>query len=321
MPSVSIAVTTFRRPEYLAESLRSVLAQTHDDWEATVYDNAADPATEAVVRGLGDERITYVRRHRDLGVVENALDGLARCRGDFVLKLDDDDLLDATCLEELLAPFEGHPEVTLSASDYAIIDEHGALQPQALAQVSAWTSRDRTAPGYYRPFTALAARGTVLLISALFRRSAVDWAAVDRRCGPSYDVHLALLAAQDAATAHWSPRQLASYRVHSGMDTASHPLPQLEGAVFAREAAIASGRHVDLEVLRDTLASTGVQLARALLQEGRPSQARRVLARTGAVGLNPEALRLLALSGVPGALASRITRRPGRETGAILDAG
>jgi hypothetical protein len=313
MPLVSVVVPTYRRPERLAVALDSVRAQTLRDFEVLVCDNAAQGQVAALVASLDDPRFTHVPRPRNLGMVENALDGFARATGELVMKLDDDDELHPSCLERLVAPFEGHPEIVLAASDFDVIDAGGRPWEEAHDELAALTGRDRAPAGCHRPFTALAARGTIHLVSALVRRSAVDWAAVDRRCGPSYDLHIALLAAADAATAHYDRSRLAAYRVHATSDTFAAPVGQLEGALFALRAALDGGRHTDVEVLEQQVDATAVRLARALLRTGQAARAREVL--RDLPGPRWDRLRLEVLSRAPSGLGSVLTSARGRAAG------
>jgi hypothetical protein len=320
VPAVSIVVPTFRRPHLLTSALRSIQAQTLDDLEVLVCDNAAQPEVAAVVAGLRDARFVHLARPENLGMVANALDGFTRTTGELVMKVDDDDVLHPTCLEQLAAPFAGRPEVTLSASDFAIVDEAGRPQEALRDQLARMTGRDRAPEGYHRPFTALVARGAVHLVSTLLRRTAVDWASVDPRCGPAYDLHLALLAARGAATCHYRRSRLADYRVHSASDTLTRPVGQLEGTVFALQSALDSQEHTDVEVLRAQLAGTGVRLARELVRAGRSADARAVLARTTAP--QHERRRVLALAAVPAVVGRAVSlRRAGAaRSGAVTGA-
>lgn len=309
MPLISIVMPTYRRPEFLREALRSVVAQTLGDFEVLVCDNAAQPESEAVVRAFADERLVYVPRERNLGMVANVYDGFRRARGELVMKLDDDDELHPDCLAVLSAPFRDDPELAVSASDFDIMDAQGADWPAGYEARARMMGRDRAPEGRLRPFSAAVARGTFEMVSALIRRSAIDWTAIEEQAATAYDVHLLLLAAQDAAAAHYSRRRLVRYRVHESSDTVQNSVPQAQGALFVREHALRSGRHTDVEALESTYRGTAVHLARALVREGRTSEARATLLRTRAVVPDVASLRLLALTALPGRLAAYSAQR------------
>ncbi|MDY7091402.1 MAG: glycosyltransferase [Acidobacteriota bacterium] len=94
-PRFTVVVPTFRRPQLLARALDSVAAQTWEDWEAVVVDDADDAATRRLVaeRSQRDPRLRYIARATAGGpaVARNA--GIELARGEYIAFLDDDDEL------------------------------------------------------------------------------------------------------------------------------------------------------------------------------------------------------------------------------------
>jgi glycosyltransferase involved in cell wall biosynthesis len=111
LPAASVVVCTRDRPEGLRAALGSLLAQTHDNFEILVVDNApATSATADVVAELADPRLRYVREDRPgLSVARNR--ALHEIDSPLVAWLDDDETADPDWLSELAAAFERHPEV------------------------------------------------------------------------------------------------------------------------------------------------------------------------------------------------------------------
>lgn len=312
MPLISLVVPTYRRRDYLADALASVVGQTFRDFEVLVCDNAASDTTAALVEGLGDDRFSYIARPVNIGMVANVYDGLRRARGELVMKLDDDDVLEPDFLETLSAPMVADRAITVSVSDFSLIDADGRPLPERQAELVRLTGRDRTPEGYVRPFTAFVARGSFNMVAALLRASALDWDTISEQASTSYDLHLLLTAAQDAAPAHFTPRPLMRYRQHAASDTVTQPSRQSTGAMFALEHAMHSGRHADVEVLRHSMRYAGLALCRALLREGKVAEARAALARAGLTGVDEEALRLWGLARTPAGVASRVAVRRAR---------
>jgi glycosyltransferase involved in cell wall biosynthesis len=87
-PLFSVIVPTYGRPRFLAEAVASVMAQTVEDFECIVVDDASpDPPSVP-----DDPRVRVVRRERNDGPAAARNTGLDYACGRFVAFLDDDDL-------------------------------------------------------------------------------------------------------------------------------------------------------------------------------------------------------------------------------------
>ncbi|WP_322507795.1 glycosyltransferase, partial [Anaerolinea sp.] len=60
MPEVTIVLPTYNRADMILDAIRSVQAQTFQDWEIVVVDDGSTDNTEEVVLSLHDSRIHYV---------------------------------------------------------------------------------------------------------------------------------------------------------------------------------------------------------------------------------------------------------------------
>ena len=87
-PTFTVIVPTYERPELLAQTLQSILAQTVEDFECLVVDDAS-PHPAAVP---DDARIRLLRLNENRGEPAARNAGLAAARGRYVTFVDDDDL-------------------------------------------------------------------------------------------------------------------------------------------------------------------------------------------------------------------------------------
>lgn len=95
MPTFSIIVPTFDRPHFLVDALSSLIRQTYGDFECVVVDdNSREPA-----RVPDDTRFKVVRRPVSGGPAAAVNTGLEHVSGEFVIRMDDDDLFTADRLE------------------------------------------------------------------------------------------------------------------------------------------------------------------------------------------------------------------------------
>jgi hypothetical protein len=92
-PLFSIVIPTYNRSELVQGAVRSVLAQTFDDFEVVVSDNCSEDDTRQVVGRFEDRRVRYVRTPRH-GVIADSWEfARTQARGTLVMMLSDDDAL------------------------------------------------------------------------------------------------------------------------------------------------------------------------------------------------------------------------------------
>jgi glycosyltransferase involved in cell wall biosynthesis len=121
-PLVSFCVPTYRRAGFLRGTLNSALTQTFTDFEIVVVDDCSPDETAAVVAGIDDDRVRYIRNATNVGVPENLNVAVGMARGSFVVLLEDHDLLEPTYLEEALRVMTAYPTVGFVATGIVAID-------------------------------------------------------------------------------------------------------------------------------------------------------------------------------------------------------
>ena len=92
-PDISVVIPTYNRKALTVEAVRSVLAQTHEDFEVIVVDDGSTDGTqEAIQEAFGDEpRLRYVRKENG-GTASARNRGTREARGRLIAFLDSDDL-------------------------------------------------------------------------------------------------------------------------------------------------------------------------------------------------------------------------------------
>jgi len=121
-------IPSFNRAHFLPATIESVLAQSFDDFDLTIVDDASTDNTEEVVRPfLKDSRVKTIRNQTNQGLTKNWNLCLALAGGPLVQLLLSDDLIDAQYLSEVSAEFELHPELGLVAASCRHIDRAGNI--------------------------------------------------------------------------------------------------------------------------------------------------------------------------------------------------
>lgn len=108
---VSCIVPVFNGERYIAETIESILEQTHRPLEVLVVDDGSTDATQDVLQRYGDRIRVLVQENQ--GPSEARNHGLEESRGEFVAFLDADDIWIPAKLEVQLALMRRRPEVDL----------------------------------------------------------------------------------------------------------------------------------------------------------------------------------------------------------------
>lgn len=253
-PAVTVVVPVYDRLRYLPEALASALAQTFQDHEIVVADDASTADVASVVKRFPDRRVRYHRNPTNMGVAANLRAAMSQARGRYVTTLNDDDAWEPGFLEAMVSALDADPSLSVAFCDHWIMRGDGTLDAQESATNTARFGRDRLVAGEQRPFAhlVLLTNSVPSAMGAVFRKSAIDWSDFPPEVGSFYDLWLGYLAARTGRGAHYDPRRLTRYRVHEGSESAAlgrgpghlKALRQSEFVArrFARDPALAALR-------------------------------------------------------------------------------
>ncbi len=121
--SIGIAIPAYGRGRHVAQTLESALAQTRPAKEIIVVDDCSPDDTGEVARSFASRGVQYCRNPFNLGVPANYNHSLAKLTSDYVMILEDHDVLEPTFIEQCAKLLDVHPEVMLVASWIAELEE------------------------------------------------------------------------------------------------------------------------------------------------------------------------------------------------------
>jgi hypothetical protein len=301
-PLVSVVVPTFNRTRFLGEAVESALAQTYPNIAVTIADDASREDVESFVKArFPDPRVRYERNPVNLGMGPNSWGALSRAPGKYVATVHDDDAWEPDFLASLVPALEADETLSVAYCDHAIIDEHGVVDVAAAdANTRKW-KRDQLPRGVVRP---LIPRWKTIpaAMAAVFRKSAIEWKDFPAEVGTHYDLWLAYLSARTGAGGWYEPRRLTRYRIHGQSETGAWQSPAGRVRALGQSEFILRRQIADpaMSALQATLEADYVRvvisLASALVETGRPAEARALLRRANDLLGRPELK--LALLGV-----------------------
>jgi glycosyltransferase involved in cell wall biosynthesis len=111
VPAVGVAIPVYNGERFVAEALRSVLAQSHPVGDVVVLDDGSSDRSAEIARSFGPPVRVERVPHSGIGAARSR--ALEMVRGEFILPLDADDLLTADSIEVRLPVLLERPEVDI----------------------------------------------------------------------------------------------------------------------------------------------------------------------------------------------------------------
>jgi len=89
--SISVLLPVKNGATVIAEAIKSIIAQTTDDWELLITDDGSTDGTAAVVKRFSDPRIRLFHHSESRGVAVSLNEMIRNARGEFIARMDADD--------------------------------------------------------------------------------------------------------------------------------------------------------------------------------------------------------------------------------------
>lgn len=126
-PHVSLGLPVFNGENFLEEAIRSLLAQTFNDFELIISDNASTDRTAEICRTYAsqDARIRLFRAEANQGAAPNFNHVAVRAEGRYFKWVAHDDLCAPAYLETCVRVLDEQPDVVLCHTLARHIDENG----------------------------------------------------------------------------------------------------------------------------------------------------------------------------------------------------
>lgn len=123
MPKISVIMPAYNAEAYIKEAIDSILGQTFRDFELIVLNDCSRDGTEKMILSYSDSRVVYLKNEQNLGVAGTLNRGLDCARGEYVARMDADDIALPNRLERQVAFLDTHPDVIACGSNAVLFGE------------------------------------------------------------------------------------------------------------------------------------------------------------------------------------------------------
>jgi glycosyltransferase involved in cell wall biosynthesis len=168
-PRVTVLMSVFNAERFVREAVDSVLGQTFEGFEFLIFDDGSTDATAGILRGCLDPRIRLVSNGTNRGLTWSLAAGMRIARGEYVARMDADDVCEPHRLAAQVAYLDANRDVAVLGSAVRFFGDSGR------------TVVARQPLGHERIQCALLYGFTMLHPSVMIRRGALE------RHGLEYD--------------------------------------------------------------------------------------------------------------------------------------
>ena len=121
-PLISVVMANYNTPEqYLRSAIESVLSQTYQNFEFIIVDDASTENDVAIIKSYNDKRIILLQNEHNHHVSYTVNRGLALARGEYIARMDSDDICLPRRLEKQAALMERRRDIDILCAQAQLI--------------------------------------------------------------------------------------------------------------------------------------------------------------------------------------------------------
>jgi Glycosyl transferase family 2 len=204
-PKVTVLLAVYDGEPFLRRCVDSVLAQSFEDFEFLILDDASTDATPDILASYDDPRIRVLRNAQNTGQVPSLNRGLLEARGEYVARIDADDWCRPHRLERQVAVLDAEPDVGLVGTWMDLVDERDRPVAYLRSTISDFAEF---------VFHTLIMRVLISHPTAMYRRAPVVDLSYDESTAPAEDKDLWRRLLLDRWRARIVPESLVVYQLH-----------------------------------------------------------------------------------------------------------
>jgi glycosyltransferase involved in cell wall biosynthesis len=121
-PRVSVIVPVYNAASYLNACIDSILGQDFQDFELVLIDDGSSDGSSAILKSYTDARVRVFENERNLGIVKTMNRGVELARGEYIARMDADDICKSNRLQMQVDYLDKHPAIAVVAAKVLLID-------------------------------------------------------------------------------------------------------------------------------------------------------------------------------------------------------
>ena len=118
-PLVSIILPIYNAAPYLKECLDSIFSQTYTFFEIIAINDGSEDHPETIIELYKDSRLHYFENEANIGVAKTLNKAIALAKGDYLLRMDADDIQRPEKIKKQVDFMLNHPETSILGTSFS----------------------------------------------------------------------------------------------------------------------------------------------------------------------------------------------------------
>jgi glycosyltransferase involved in cell wall biosynthesis len=115
---VSVLMPVYNAGDFVKGSIESILKQSYSNFELIIINDGSTDTSEEIILSIKDPRIQYFKNESNLGLIKTLNKGIDLCKGEYIARIDADDISLPERLKKQIEFMEKNREVGVCGSDY-----------------------------------------------------------------------------------------------------------------------------------------------------------------------------------------------------------
>ena len=121
-PKVTVLMPVYNAEKYVGEAIESILNQTFRNFEFLIINDGSTDNSLGIIKSYKDLRIRLVNNEKNLGLSHTLNKGIELSEGEYIARMDADDISLPKRLEKQIEFMDAHPEVGICGAWMEVFD-------------------------------------------------------------------------------------------------------------------------------------------------------------------------------------------------------
>lgn len=122
---LTVLMPVYNAENYLKQAIESILNQTYKDFDLLIINDGSTDKSAAIVQSFSDDRIIFIENEQNMGIVKTLNRGIDLIKGDYIVRMDSDDICLPQRFEKQLSFMDQHPAIAVAGSSIELFNDEG----------------------------------------------------------------------------------------------------------------------------------------------------------------------------------------------------